>query len=600
MFTAHAARCAAAIGISAGIIVAGGLPVSAAGLGTAGSSTAESPSPSRSAGPTDSDGSKQAVTPSSEASAIEKDENVRLMSEYDDFWTPRTFDDSSAATKESTGFRGDVTDEGAKILAANDETYQKLNRAAAADETQAHRALVDADYDWKETLPDALGPVLADYFDEGIDDGSLSKSTRAFDAILKNSSTGAAKPYFNFPRPFLADRSFADTDTPNDLKGLKSNLDTARIPDWTDEDGKTHTAEYDELEEGPSQAFPSGHTTFAYEETLLLAELLPELGPEIVTRGSEAGNNRVALGVHYPLDVVGGRILGHAHTATTLNDDYTKDTLLPARKQLVEYLTKRCEADGHGDSLAKCIDDTKANDTGGYTNEFTDAVATEPVTDRASALKVYQQRMTYGFDKVSEYTGTSSQAGDAPRVPDNAANLLITAFPSLNATQRSAVLAATEIDAGYPLDSSSDGWARIDLPAALSAKVTLDGDGKVTKVEPGQPEASVVTEDPQPTPTNSPTPSETPSTPPATESPAPGGNDSGTDDTGSVDSDGAGSDETADGGSGDSGSGGDTGALPRTGADMGLPIGIGAVLIVGGASVLVVARRRRLGADTDA
>ena len=98
--------------------------------------------------------------------------------------------------------------------------------------------------------------------------------------------------------------------------------------------------------------------------------------------------------------------------------------------------------------------------------------------------------MTYGF----QATGTT---GQAPVVPDSAVRMLdnVAAFKSLDSAQKKAVLAATESDSGYPLDASSQGWARVNLAAAYSAKVTLSADGKnVVKVEPGQAQASVVRE----------------------------------------------------------------------------------------------------------
>lgn len=93
--------------------------------------------------------------------------------------------------------------------------------------------------------------------------------------------------------------------------------------------------------------------------------------------------------------------------------------------------------------------------------------------------------MTYGFDQVGD-------AGQAPVVPEGAETLLVTAFPELDDEQRRAVPAATQIDSGYPLDSTSEGWQRINLPAALSSTVVLDSAGTVIWVEPGQSTASVV------------------------------------------------------------------------------------------------------------
>ena len=484
-------------------------------------------------------------------------DHVAALSEFEDCWKPT----------ESPAFAGNVTEAGATVLQASDNTLVKINNAGQADTTQAHRALVDADYDWKETLPDSLGAVLGRYFEEGIEKGELPKTAKAIDDTGKKATTGKAKPHFNYPRPFMDDRSLDGT---NNLRGLAKKLDIHKVADWTDPEGKKHSAGYEELLAGKSQAFPSGHTTYAYQVGLELAVLLPELGPEIVTRSSEAGNNRIVLGVHYPLDVIGGRILGHMNDAQILNSDgYVKDTVEPARKELVDFLVSKCKADKYGDTLASCIQATKANDTKGYQNAFTDAVSKKPVTDRSSAITAYASRMTYGFAKS---TAPTSRA--AAKVPDGAEAYLTTAFPTLSDDQRTDVIAATLSSAGDIFDTSSKGWERVNLPAAMSSKVTLSQDGAVEKVEPGQSAPSVVTDVPATTPPATPSPhasaqphstqARSSADPNASQSPAPAQRN----------------DDNA------------SGPLPRTGVEVGAAIAAAAA-VIGAGGVLIAASRRR-------
>ncbi len=302
--------------------------------------------------------------------------------------------------------------------------------------------------------------------------------------------------YDNYWTPFAYDKSDPSTGFRGDVLDA-AILGSSEIPDWTDPaTGLTHTGSYQSMADDISQAFPSGHTTHAYSVGFALAAVLPELASEAITRSSEAGDNRIVLGVHYPLDVMGGRILGEAGVAHLLSDpDYVENTFKSAQTELADYLASRCAADGQGATLTACIDAVDASDAGGYTNAFTDVV---------SALTAYEARMTYNFGQI----GTKGQTA---RVLEGAEGLLVTAFPTLTSEQRREVLAATEIDSGYLLDSSSEGWQRLNLVAAASSKVTLDQDGAVVDVEPGQSMASIVTEEPTPevSPTPSPAPSET-------------------------------------------------------------------------------------------
>ncbi|MBT1178054.1 phosphatase PAP2 family protein [Bifidobacterium callimiconis] len=371
----------------------------------------------------------------------------------------------------------------------DDLTASINNKAYGADgkTAQDQRALSDAQMNSTNTLYDALGPVLGQYYKTAMDNGKLPQ-TKAFLAEMnKSASTGTAKAYYQHPRPYI-DRVNFQGKTLNIDDTLQNRI--KKVPgyenfDWGD--GEAPDNEYEGL--ANSGSFPSGHTTFAFTQGAGLSYILPELGPEIMTRVSEAGNNRIVLGVHYPLDIMGGHIAGQYGVATAVSsNDKTKADAAAARTELVNYLTAQCKADGHGDTLDACIANTGANNDKGYVNDFTDDVVKTAVTDRKSAIDAYTARMTYGFAQ----TGKADQAAV---VPDAAVSMLdnVAAFKNLTADQKKAVLAATEGDSGYPLDASSNGWARINLAKAYSAKVTLDKSGKVVKVEPGQTEPSVVT-----------------------------------------------------------------------------------------------------------
>lgn len=71
-------------------------------------------------------------------------------------------------------------------------------------------------------------------------------------------------------------------------------------------------------------------------------------------------------------------------------------------------------------------------------------MATEPVADQASAVRVYTARLTYTFPQDTAQSGADFVA------PRGAADVLRLAYPELHADQRNAILKATALDSGYP------------------------------------------------------------------------------------------------------------------------------------------------------
>jgi acid phosphatase (class A) len=59
-------------------------------------------------------------------------------------------------------------------------------------------------------------------------------------------------------------------------------------------------------------SYPSGHSTRAMADALILAELIPEARQSLIARAQEIGFDRVMGGVHFPSDIQAGRTLGQA------------------------------------------------------------------------------------------------------------------------------------------------------------------------------------------------------------------------------------------------------------------------------------------------
>lgn len=269
---------------------------------------------------------------------------------------------------------------------------------------------------------------------EGIhlpDNGIFNIYDEAYDPLDENkNSVGNSRPVQVSPASI-------DSFTGNDFFGVKTDSATAILPTVKS-----------------NASFPSGHSAFGFASTTLFAQLVPERYQDFVLRGSEYGNSRVTLGVHYALDVIGARIMTTYTLAQILNnnpeylnqdikglfgnkintsDDF-QQLMINARNDLKNMLEQGCNA-----SIADCSAKDKATQTD------------TTVQDRAD----YLWRMTYGLSAIS--------ATDlAPIVPEGAEILIATRFPYLTADQRRDVLATTEIESGHALDNGS-GWARINL-----------------------------------------------------------------------------------------------------------------------------------------
>ncbi|MDK2778302.1 MAG: autotransporter-associated beta strand repeat-containing protein [Pseudomonadota bacterium] len=223
--------------------------------------------------------------------------------------------------------------------------------------------------------------------------------------------------------------------------------------------------------------YPSGHTNAGYLAALGYAYALPQRFAEMVTRGSQLGEDRIVAGMHSPADVIGGRIHALTVAAYALNQPSGYATAQQAYATAQEYFGAL--ADEAGMSLYDYAHQTVAQETGyTFTQDGTEYVNVEVFDnniydDHDDIKALYRARLTYGFSQ------DSSLAGQDPVVPQGAEALLATRLPYLSDEQRRVVLATTEIDSGYPLLDDSNGWGRLDLVSAADGYGAFHGDVSV-------------------------------------------------------------------------------------------------------------------------
>ncbi|ANE77032.1 acid phosphatase [Dickeya solani] len=305
----------------------------------------------------------------------------------------------------------------ADVLQENIATVERINQDASPALQQ--KALIDAENTrYLYALAEALGPKLGEAFLDAYQHGEIGKAAVLIKA--SNVSTSAAKNAFNYPRPFRQ-------------SGNRIHLvpDTAVVMDnqpYTASDG----------------AFPSGHTSGGYNAALLMGQMLPERFVPLIDRAATYGYSRLVLGVHYPMDVIGGRMAAERSVAHILNDPAYRVLFNDAKTQLRAALEKAC-----GTTLAECAKPQGKND---------------PYTDPAMT-SFYRYTMTY-------HLPAAIVEALPVKVPEGAEVLLEGPLPQLSAAQRRALMAKTAIADGYPLssgDMDANFWQRLNLHDAVAA-----------------------------------------------------------------------------------------------------------------------------------
>jgi hypothetical protein len=214
-----------------------------------------------------------------------------------------------------------------------------------------------------------------------------------------------------------------------------------------------------------SPSYPSGHTTYGYTGAVLLAVLVPERYAEMIARGAEYGNDRVIMGSHYVMDVLGGRTLALYDMAHLLANDPAymglsvrgaapiadfQAAVKKARVELQAILQSGC-----GNTINVCA----TEDTGRFSNAEADEA-------------FYDVTQTYNLPAVYP---NSIEAEDVGQLAHEAGYLLTTAFPSLTLDQADRILTETEGPGGGFLDdgSSFGVYSRLNLYAAAQRAVRV-------------------------------------------------------------------------------------------------------------------------------
>ena len=144
-----------------------------------------------------------------------------------------------------------------------------------------------------ELMTDTLGLLF--------DDGRLQKTYALLNRVERTSEVvvNAAKRYWNTRRPYLADSR------------VKLYVDSTT-----------------------SDAYPSGHTSEARVLAEVLGLLFPDGLPALRARAEDIARHRVEAGVHYPVDLDGGRLLAMLELGALTASRGFQDDLKSAREEI--------------------------------------------------------------------------------------------------------------------------------------------------------------------------------------------------------------------------------------------------------------------------
>lgn len=393
---------------------------------------------------------------------------VRVLGGMLDIWKPLTEIVDAGVTAPAvdgfpavvastwTGVPGDGTPDGKVVNAAVHQANIDYVIKATSNRTaeQAVQAYLDDRRGKAYSISDGMGPlttawrastqqtttiteVAADattkaYNDGGNNTGVGGSANASFGSVVElttligdNASTEPAKRFYKYARPYRWSTSV--------------QLLPALVP------AKSTTPATD-------GGFTSGHSAEATRVAVAMAYAVPERFQEMLSRGLELGEMRIIAGMHSPLDVLSGRILGQANAAANL--------AAPANA------TKKAAAYAQAHSTLMAATNTTADTFAAYAQSGTKA--NDRFSDYATNKANYLRRSTYGFPQIAATNA-------AAVVPKGAEVLLETRLPYLSEAQRRVVLKTTALPSGYPVMDDAEGWGRLNLFAAADGYASFSG-----------------------------------------------------------------------------------------------------------------------------
>jgi acid phosphatase (class A) len=87
-----------------------------------------------------------------------------------------------------------------------------------------------------------------------------------------------------------------------------------------------------------SGSYPSGHTTNATLAAIVMGDIVPEKRGAIWARAADYSQSRVVGGMHYPNDLLGGKLAGTAIAVALQSRPEFKSDFAAARRELRQYL----------------------------------------------------------------------------------------------------------------------------------------------------------------------------------------------------------------------------------------------------------------------